>query len=786
MDNIKKNTLAIAVSVACISNPVTSVAQESLALEEVVVTAQKRAQSLQDVPISVQAVSGDMLAQNGISTLSDLSSISPGFKLADTQGTTNVSALRGVNSFAFGFGLEESIPFYLDGVYLGNGFDMLGDLLDIQRVEVLKGPQGTLFGRNASGGAISVIRNKPVNEFEAEIGAGVGNYDLLTTRAIVNVPVIDDTLLLRGGLSTRDRDGWQTNVVTGKEDGMEQDRTSGFLRALWLVNDSLELEYSGDWSRQKDHPGYKSVSTVRPGSTSFENIWSQADPASFYTERNENNASADRDVTLTVAGGALIIPITPAEAAPDIIQDRKISGNALTLNWDMRDDLTLTSISSYRKVDTKVGNDADGGDIGLANSWQLGTTKEFNQELRINAVWDSVDWLAGLNYYRQDRDMDVTTYVSSVVSLQRIGLSGQDTPITEVSAGENETESYSAFADATWHLTDALNFTAGIRYTYDEKSYELIDAGNDTFNDQGLLYPNHDQLSDPTTTSWDEDWSNVSGRIGMDYTPNDEMMFFGSISQGYKSGGFNTRLTVEGSAAEGYFTPEFATEPFDEENNINFELGLKSDLMDGRLRFNSSIFYYVYEDLQILLADGNSPVARTVNASEVTGYGWDNELVYLATEGLTLSLNVLALNAEYTDDVEDTTGVLRVEDGSTRPWSPDWAATMAVDYVVDLDSVGELRTNFTYAYQDDQFMRNTQVTQTYTDEDNMQDAYGILNGRVSFYSANQHWEVALWGKNLLDETYKGNLIASSDSVAGILMTVRGEPRTYGLEAIYRF
>ena len=783
MKKFKRNALVTAVALTCMSGAGVALSQESLMLEEVVVTAQKRAQSLQDVPISVQALSGDMLAQNGVSTLSDLSSISPGFKLADTQGTSNVSALRGVNSFAFGFGLEESIPFYLDGVYLGNGFDMLGDLLDIQRVEVLKGPQGTLFGRNASGGAISVIRNKPQNEFEAEIGAGVGNYDLLTTRAIVNVPVIDDVLLVRGGVSTRDRDGWQTNVVTGKDDGLEQDRTSGFLRALWLVNESLEIEYSGDWSRQKDHPGYKSVSTVRPGSAVWESVWSQADPASFYSERHEDNASGDRGVSL--AGGA--IPLVPSETPPDIIQDRKISGNALTATWDINEDMTLTSITSYRKVDTKVGNDADGGDIGMANSWQVGTTKEFNQELRINAAWENVDWLAGFNYYKQDRDMDVTTYVSSIIALDRIGLvGGRDTQVTEISAGENETESYSVFGDATWHLTERLNLTAGIRYSYDEKSYSLIDAGNDTFNNQGILYPNYDQLYDPSTTSWEDDWSNVSGRIGFDYALNDEAMLFGSISQGYKSGGFNTRLTVEGSADEGYTSPEFATEPFDEESNINYELGVKSDLFDGRLRFNSSVFYYIYEDLQVLLADGNSPVARTVNASEVTGYGWDNELVYRATEGLTLSLNFLALNAEYTDDVVDGTGVLRVEDGSTRPWSPDWAATMAVDYYLDLGGSGELRTNLTYSYQDDQFMRNTQATQNYTDEDNSQDAYGLLNGRVSFYSANERWEVALWGKNLLDEAYKGNLIASSDSVAGVLMAVRGEPRTYGLEAIYRF
>ena len=190
MDNMKKKTLAIAVSIACVSGSLSAIAQNSMALEEVVVVAQKRAQSLQDVPIAVQALSADMLKQNGITTLSDISTITPGFKMADSQGVANVTALRGVNSFAFGFGLEESVPLYLDGVYLGNGFDMLGDLLDIRQIEILKGPQGTLFGRNASAGAVNVITNPPTNDFEATVGVGAGNYNLYTTRGLVNVPIL--------------------------------------------------------------------------------------------------------------------------------------------------------------------------------------------------------------------------------------------------------------------------------------------------------------------------------------------------------------------------------------------------------------------------------------------------------------------------------------------------------------------------------------------------------------------------------------------------------------------
>ncbi len=781
MNNFKRSILSSAIAVSC----VTAYANDAkpLAVEEVVVTAQKRSQSLQDVPIAVQAVTADTMRQNGISTLSDMSSISPGFKIADTQSTFKVSALRGVNSYGFGFGVEESIPFYLDGIYLGNGFEMLGDLLDIRQVEVLKGPQGTLFGRNASGGAVNVITNKPSDELEAEVSLGVGNYGLLTRRALVNVPIIDNTLMVRGGISTRDRDGWQTNVITGKKDGSGQDRMSGFVRALWVAADNLEVEYSRDWSKQDDHSGYTSVNAINPSSPIWAAVWSQAHPASFYNEKNNDNASGNAGFILPIGGG---LPVRPAAAAPDIVQNRKITGDAVKLTWDINSDLTLTSISSLREVDARVGSDLDGSNLGLANSWKTGSTKEINQELRLNGMTESLDWLVGFNYYKQDREEWNTTYLSSLIGLNRIGPAGAANNVTESSGGDNETESYSLFSDATWHVTEALNLTAGIRYSYDKKTFDYADPQNTSYNNGGILYPNHSQLADPSVSSWDDNWSNVSGRIGTDYALDENILLYATISQGYKSGGFNTRLTVEGDPVNGFTTPDFATDPFDEETNINYEVGIKSDLLDRRLRFNSSIFMYVYKDLQTLLADGNSPVARTVNAAEVTGKGWETELTYLATERLTISANVLALNAEYTEDVRDAQGLLRIEEGTSRTWSPELAATLSLDYSVEMADMGELRANMTYTYQDEHYQRPTQVTDPYSDSDNEQEAYGLLNARVSYYSPERKWEVGVWGKNLLDESYRSYISASVNAVAGVLTTQRGEPTTFGVEAIYHF
>ncbi|GAB3282413.1 TonB-dependent receptor [Parahaliea aestuarii] len=773
-------TASLAVAVITASGQVQA-QQRQVALEEVVVTAQKREQNLQDVPLAVQALNADALRQNGIDSLSDISDISPGVKIADTQGAFSTAAVRGVSSFAFGFGLEESVPFYLDGVYLGNGSAMLGDLLDVQQVEVLKGPQGTLFGRNASGGAINVRTNRPGNEVEASVSVGAGNYDLRTVQTLFNAPLIEDKLLMRGGFSTRDRDGWQTNVVTGRKDGFAQDRWSGYVKALWLASDAVELEFSSDWSEQDDHIGYENANAINPLATWLA-VYDQANPESFFDEKNNDFASGNNGLSLDMGG--FTVPIIPADAV-DPAQKRKIRGNSLKVTWDINSALMLTSVSSYRQTDTAQAVDADGSDLGLVNTSSSGSTEEYNQEIRLNYSSNAIDWFAGVNAYRQDRSATGYAFASSIVSLGRLGLAGLGSNVSESSAGSNKTESYAAFGDATWHVSNNLNLTAGLRYSYDAKSYRREDTGNDTFNGGGILFPNLDQLADPDMQAVHDNWSNISGRVAVDYHLTDDTMLYASVSQGYKSGGFNTTLTVESTDA-GFITPAYASEPFDEETNINYEIGLKSKLLDGRLRLDSSIFQYIYKDLQILMGDSSSPVSRTINASEVTGRGWETDLTFLATERLSLNLNLSLLNAEYSDDVYDAQGTKRVAKGTERPWAPEVSALIGINYEVPLADIGSLRTNLNYSYTDDHYQRSPSLVESLPDSANRQEAYSILNGRISFYTPAENWEVAVWGKNLLDERYRSFINGSALSLGGVLQAVIAEPRTFGIEASYHY
>jgi iron complex outermembrane receptor protein len=765
--------------------PVGAQEGSSLMLEEVVVTAQKRTQSLQDVPIAVQAIDGDSLKQSGVASLSDITSISPGLKIANMQGSITTTAIRGVSSFAFGFGVEESVPFYLDGIYLGNGAAMLGDLIDIQQVEVLKGPQGTLFGRNASGGAINVRTKRPTDELEGFITAGGGNYDLYTTKGVGNLPLFDDRLLVRTGFSTRNRDGWQTNVVTGDEDGYKQDRWSGFVKALWLVNDELELEYYGDRTKQRDHVGYRGVNGIRD-SAFWQSIIGQADSASIYDGSKDYASGTDGFVAFLAPGFSL--PVAPADPVP-LQQNRDIYGNALTIRWDINDNLALTSLTSYRKVDTSQGTDSDGTNLGLSHALRTGTTKEFNQEVRLNMTGEQVDWFVGVNYYQQKRDETLDLSTSGLVPLSRLGISQIGTTLHEESGGDNKTESYALFGDAIWHVTDAVNVTAGLRYSYDEKNWDMTTTDNDTFagfGGQGILFPNVSQMEDPTTASQNNDWDNLSGRLVVDYQFNDDLMAYASVSTGYKSGGYNTTRTVIGSPETGFFTPASATEPFKEETNTNFELGVKSSLMDGRMRLNSSIFVYRYEDLQFLLGDSEVPVARTINADQVDGTGWDADITFLATENLTLFANFTVMDVQYGSDVVDRAGELKIQKNEDRPWSPAFSGIVGLDHEMAVGSLGTLRTNLSYSYTDDHLQRDNRVDEDIAHDTNRQESYGLLSSRISLYSANEKWEIAAWGKNLLDEDYRNIINGSVQSTAGINFMEPGEPRTYGIDVQYNF
>ncbi len=815
MRDFRKKTLTVAISLGAGlvgMSPLLQAEDNELqegdlfALEEIVVTAQRREQSLQDVPIAVSAVDADTLKQNGLTGLQDLSNIVSGVKLGNSQASQSVSSIRGVRSRGFGFGVENSVPLYLDGVYLGSGYNTLGELMDVTQIEVLKGPQGTLFGRNASAGAINVRSARPDEDVSGKVSVNLGNYDLVTNKLSGNIPVIEDTLMVRAGYQQTERDGWQTNVVTGKKDGYETDRWSGYVKALWLASDDVEVEFSADWSKHDDHSGYVAVEGVNP---TFERVYdSFADPTS-YTSSSSHDFAAGGDPffsTLALITDGLVPDPTPRAIgvadAVDPERSRKIRGASVKVTWDVSEEATLTSVSSYRKSTSGLATDSDGSNLGLSASFSDTSYEEMNQEFRFNVSNEVADWFVGFNAYQQNANYSFTTQSSGLVAASRltrhillgggggvgalVGAIGS--PVIEESAGKNITTSYGLYSDVIWHLTDRMNLTVGARYSYDEKEYEQGATTNDSWSGQGILFPNLVQLENATDAKMEESWNNLSGRIALDYSLNEDTLVYVSLAQGYKAGGFNTTRTVQQTTStSGVFVmPSGAAEPFDEETNLNFEVGLKSTLMDGRMRFNTSAFAYEYKDLQFLLSDSEVPVARTINASKIDGYGVDVEMMLAATENLTLFMNLAYLQSEFGEDVIDREGDLVIEGGNETTFAPEMSGSIGLDYRYELGELGELRTNFTYSYYGSHMQRDIQVTDSFPEGVGKEDAYHTINGRISLLSHDGKWEVALWGKNLTDEYYNTTVGTGAGVTAGVITSVPSEPRTYGVNLEYNF
>ena len=755
---MKLAPLPLALAITATSMPV--LAQSVSTLEEIVVTAQKREQSLQDVPIAVTVLGADFIKQTGATTLSDIAKSTPGLSLTDTQSEDTAIYLRGIGSGDFGYSSDESIPVYLDGVYLGSGSALIGDLLDITQIEVLKGPQGSLFGRNAVGGAVSVTTAKPSNELEGSASIDIGNYNLRTAKGVLNLPVIEDKLLARVAISKRDRDGWQTNSATGVKDGYAQDRWSARAKLLWLINDDLELEISSDWLQENDHSGYYHVL----GGDFAPLLSPETSNLSGQTANNGNGFLAIDPNT-----GSLIFD-GPQGQGVDYGLKRRVRGNAAKLQWHINDALSLTSVSSYRQLSSAISEDNDGSEFHVLNVRAFEDNEEYSQELRLNGVQGDLDWFVGLSAYKSDIDGRVTDSFGALI----IGET-----FDEVAKVKAKTESYALFGDAIWSITEKTKLTVGFRYSYDSKSQDIRNP-----NPVGLLFAGSAQFldengnPDPSLASSHKNWSNISPRFVLDHYLNDDTLVYAGVSQGYKSGGFNSFPTVDTSGntvipgTSFPAVPFGSTEPFEEERITNYEAGIKSTLLNQRLRFNASVFYYDFTDLQFLIGQG--VVTRASNAGKANGKGVDIETTYLLSDDLTISTNISWLDTEYGSDVVEFGNKLIVKKGQDLTLAPKLSGNINLDYATSFEDIGELRINLNYSYTGDRRHGNKTDNPIYREKSS-----ALLNGRVALTPEDAQWEVALWGKNLSNETSIETFGGVTDDF-GFISARRNEPRTYGI------
>jgi len=768
----------LATAILSAATPVISgTSTDNFTIEEIVVTAQKRSQSLQEVPVTISAFSDDFLKQTGSSDIADLALYTPGLQADNTFSGFPSIVMRGIGSNDFGIGSDPSVGIYMDGIYMGRSGGSVIDLLDVERVEVVKGPQGTLFGRNATGGAINVISQKPSYEFEGNVGASFGRFNEQIFEGTVNVPLIDNTLAMRVSGRKKDRDGWQENVPSDNGDGAETDRGNLKASILWEPSDNFSVIFANDWYREKENFGYSHLLGgvyVDPALTG--GLPLPVDPAVLADSRSTglvtliNDADSFNTLFANIGEGPIDTRSFDSSGRKYFtdgtvpLSDRVVRGHSITADWEINDNLSLNSITAYRQHDVKVIYENDGTTLaGLDVPNTAEKTETYSQEFRLNGHSETVDWFVGASAYKED-SYGLSAATSSVYSA--LGIVINDTTESTVKA-----ESYALYADGTWHINELWSLSAGGRYSYDNKT---INTTNPLTSSGSIFPPGLDEKKH-------DSWSNFSPRLAVDYNFNEDTLIFSSITKGYKSGGFNTY-------------PSQANEPaFDPEEVINLELGIKSTLMDGRLQLNASVFSYQYEDLQQLQSQNGS--LQIVNAGEASGQGLEVDVTFRATQSLTLIAALGWTAAEY-DSFDlpisfdaDGDGVINPLlgefegdldlSGEDTARTPNFTGTLGMDYFMQLDELGSLRLNGSYTYTGKQ--RLSSIPLAIYEED----GYGLLNARVTYVTADESIEISAYGSNLTDEDYMASRGDSGDTL-GFIAGRRGEPRTYGINATLFF
>ena len=751
-------------------------------LEEIVVTANKRQQSINDVGLTVTAMSGQAIQNRQITNPEEFAAIIPGLALAPSSHNTPVYTLRGVGYNADALAVYPAVSLYLDEAPLP--FPVLGGrtLFDLERVEVLKGPQGTLFGQNSTGGAINYIAAKPTAEPEGNIEVGYGRFNEFTANGFVSGPISDRTGA-RLAFDYRDRDQWQRSYTRDDEIG-GQEYVAARLILESSPTDRLSLSLSLNGSIDKSDPQAKQTITIIPSA------------AGAPTEDEANYPLIpDNDARL-------------ADWSPDPYPegDRKMMQGSLRIDYDITDTVTLTSLSTYNRLDQDPVTDLDGGAPQFAdNPKDEGEMRTFNQELRLSnasAPGASLRWTLGANYdtaeIKEDQHIAYADNSLSNAANLFINISGIDS--------EADIENYAVFGNVEYDISEDLTLRAGARYTDttndtyicgyspgDGQVAELFTLLGEIFTGQRIelgprdCYTLNDQLlpGEPFEFKLSED--NVSWKVGADYRLNMDTLLYVNVSEGYKAGSFPA-ITA---------SVQSALIPATQESVLSYELGTKATLLDGRMQANAAVFYQEYEDKQIqgtLKDELFGLLQQLQNVPESRILGAETDVSWVPVDGLTLTGSVSYLDTEVEKfESTDIYGDDQDFSGDRLPFAPEWTVVLDVDYRAPLGPRGEfeLFMGFTYNHRTDAdaYIGGSRIPlpdradiRTLYERPFIIDGYTTVDARLGLQMLESGLTITAWGKNLFDEFYATNLVSNSD----VVMRMVGQPRTYGVTVSYDF
>jgi outer membrane receptor protein involved in Fe transport len=735
-------------------------------LEEVTVTAQKRTQSVQDIPISVSALGSEDIRADLIETIFDLRTSVPALDVRavdpPSQGTS--FAIRGLGTSVFNMGFEATVATFIDGVYRSrSGLVSGADLVDLERIEVLKGPQGTLFGKNSTGGVVAMYTRKPeLDDTSGMVELSYDEYSVGRLNAMFNYG--SDTVAARITASVAQGDGWMENV-TGGEEIHDRDRYNLRGQLLFAPNDDFTLRIIADYAELEE----KCCTAMR-----YEN-----DPRSFATNQ-----------PLAEAVGSTIID--PAD-----VEDLKVSLNAdptldaedkglsAEINWDVGS-VRLTSITAWREYSDEGTKDNDFVGVDVLHSNQdLPEVSLFSQELRLAGTADlaaGLDWTVGV-YYADEKTELLNEFIwgqQGVIHSNVLAYSAEF---------EQEAETLAIFAHGIFNLTEQLSLTLGLRYTDDEKEGSLVN----THPLAPVPFPPFEIPSVfplPVVHDYDDEVEDdeTTGTASLQYNFNDDVMGYVSYSTGYKSGGISMTRDAAGPLLG--FSPMGPTGPFpavdptfEKETADSIEAGVKTELMDQRLRLNFAAWYTEFDDLQVqvLNPEGNFAVTN-VDGAESTGV--EADMVFAISDSWRLNAAIQWLDATYADDVGGLTTPVPVG-GEDLSHAPEWSGNVGLRWDGSITGKLDGFASANLYYKDDHLVDPDPAL------NREQESYYLLSARAGIRTADERWELSAWCRNCADESYvtskfqipfDGALFFPHDTKWSHV----GAPRTVGVTGRFNF
>lgn len=720
--------------------------------DEILVTAQRREERLQDIPIAISAFGASQIERQGIISIESIAPRVPSVYFGSFGALRPQLYIRGIGTRTFDPGSESSVGVFADDVYLGRSSGSFGAIRDIERVEVLRGPQGTLYGRNTIGGAINVITKGPSDSFEAQAEVGVSNFNGWDVFGAVGGPITGDgALKFRVAGWHNERDGYVTNLRTGtKFQGI--DNSGARIRLEYEPSDNFKIDLTGEYLHDGDKGGFQGVNQG--------------------TGRSSTGAPGNPSAVFFAAASRL-----PTQQLPLSLREAYFSGDPI-LNRNAYAGIarietglgfaTLTSITGYRRLEVQDSRDLEGSSLDVLFQTSDETSDQWTQELRLTSDPDgalsfggSVDWIVGAFYYNDKSYRD---------DFFRVGLdsavrAAAGTIATDTTFSDYKIESYAFFGQATIHVSDKFDITLGGRYTNDKKRATQGATSTDALP---IVPANYVTTNSATYTSFDP-------RIVLDYKINPDVSVYASYSTGFKSGGFQY-VPFNLGAANTLFAPE---------DIKTYEIGLKSEWLDRHLRLNVAAFRYDYKNLQVarIVDTPNGPQSLTTNAAASKVQGIDIEMLLRPSDNFDVGVTYGYLDAKYKNYFTTISGTPVSYDGTRMVRAPEHTINVGAEWRIPLgDSDDRVTLRADYALLSDFYFEPGEGNSIFGSGTPLtkEESYGLLDLRATFDISN--FRITAYVNNATNKEYRRTVNGLGNTIVGFA----GTPRIYGLRIAYSY